>query len=908
LFKLFNVLFFPYNINMKANKEKLVVIDGNAVIYRSFYAVQSGLSYNGQATNAVYGFFSILFKVINELQPQYLLVALDRPEPTFRHRLSADYKAQRAKQPDELYSQIPIIKQLLKTMAVPVLELAGYEADDIIGTVVNKVPQGVQAYIVTGDKDSFQLVNNQTSVYWLKQGLQKTVILDQDGVKQVLGLEPRQVVDYKALRGDPSDNIPGVPGIGDKTALDLLKTFDTLDKLQETLADDLVDERIKPRWRQLIKDNQASLDLSQRLATIDRDVPLDFVWPVVKFGDFDIIAARQAFLDWQLRSLIPRLEKLADQPNKSVAQQPATAKLPVIAVKSIDESARLAAEYSGKTISLLPLWEGERLTKLILSGSNRLLEFTVAGPAQQGLFQGDVAELADTIKPWQQIFENKQIKKIIFQSKEVGKFLAKSAIKLAGLAGDPLLANYLLNPGARQDSLIDIGQQVGFSLEPAADSLKMADSYYQNCGQLEAIHQKLVEQLRANGLLDIYQRIELPLTKVLAAMELNGIKVDQAWLAGLAGEWQTKLAELTQKIYQQAGQDFNINSPKQLQVVLFDDLKLVSKGLSKTKSGPSTDAANLQKLQQQHPIIELIIEYRELSKLLNTYALSLPKLINRDDGRLHANFQQAITATGRLSASEPNLQNIPTKTEVGKKLRQAFIADPGCQLISFDYSQIELRIMASLANEQGMIADFVAGQDIHLATAAKINDIPLDQVSDQQRRAAKAVNFGLLYGQGPHGLAEATGLSYGAAKDFIDQYFVVYPRIAEYMNEAVDQARRLGFAATVWGRRRYLPDLDSPNQAIRRAAERMAINLPIQGTAADIMKAAMIAVDDWLADNFDQRQARLILQIHDEILIEAASEKVDKIIAAVPKLMTDVIDLAVSLAVSTKTGFNWAEL
>jgi DNA polymerase-1 len=893
---------------MKATKEKLVVVDGNAVIYRSFYAVQSGLSYNGQATNAVYGFFSVLFKVVSELQPQYLLVALDRPEPTFRHQLSVDYKAQRIKQPDELYSQIPIIKQLLKTMAVPVLELAGYEADDIIGTVVNRVPPSVQCYIVTGDKDSFQLVNEQVSVYWLKQGLQKTVILNQEGVKQVLGLEPRQVVDYKALRGDPSDNIPGVPGIGDKTALDLLKSFDTLDKLQEVLAVDLVDERIKPRWRQLIKDNQASLDLSQQLATIDCNVPLDFVWPVARFGDFDIITVRQAFLDWQLRSLIPRLEKLADRSIKSVTQPPAVARLPIIAVKNINESARLAAEYTKKTINLLPLWDGERLTKLILGSSDQLLEFTVAGPAQQELFQSSADEPVDIIKPWQPIFENKQVKKIIFQSKEVSKFLFKSAIKLAGLAGDPLLANYLLNPGARQASLVDIGQQVGFNLEPAGDALTMTDNYYQNCGQLTAIHQKLAEQLQANSLLDIYQRIELPLTKVLAVMELNGIKIDQARLISLAKEWQAKLAKLTQEIYRQAGQEFNINSPKQLQVILFDHLKLSSKGLAKTKSGPSTDAANLQKLKQQHPIINLLIEYRELSKLLNTYALALPKLINHNDGRLHANFQQAITATGRLSASEPNLQNIPTKTEIGKKLRQAFIADPGCQLISFDYSQIELRIMASLANEPSMIADFAAGRDIHLATAAKINDIRLDQVSDQQRRAAKAVNFGLLYGQGPHGLAEATGLSYSAAKDFIDQYFVVYPRIAEYMNKAIDQARHWGFAATVWGRRRYLPDLDSPNQAIRRAAERMAINLPIQGTAADIMKAAMIAVDDWLSKNFNQRQARLILQIHDEILIEAASEEVDKIMTAVPKLMTDVIDLTVNLVVSAKTGFNWAEL
>lgn len=890
---------------MSKTREKLVIIDGNAVIYRSFYAVQSGLSCDGQATNAVYGFFSILFKVIAELQPQYLMVALDRPEPTFRHKLSSEYKAQRIKQPDELYSQIPIIKQLLTVMGIPVLEMAGYEADDIIGTVVKQAPADVYCYIVTGDKDSFQLVDDKTGVYWLKHGLQKTVILDKAGVKEVLGLEPRQVVDYKALRGDPSDNIPGVPGVGDKTALELLISFDTLDKLQEVLSADLVDERIKPRWRKLINENQASLDLSQQLAAIDCAVPIDFSLSESRFGSFDLNKARQAFLAWQLRSLIPRLEKLSTEPTKTITKKVVIyANLPVIVIKTPVESARLASQWSSSEISLVPIFEANRLVSLMLSDSKQVVELVVSGPAQQDLFQIGADEQLMVLQPWKEILENSQIKKIIFQAKEVIKFLSETDIKMVGLIGDPLLANYLLNPGTRQNNLLEIGQRAGFSFAQEINAKNSSEE----CGQLAAIHQVLAQQLADSKLLEIYQQVELPLIEVLAEMEGNGVKIDQPVLIDLATEWQTKLTNLTEQIYQQAGQEFNINSPKQLQTILFEQLNLKIKGLGRTKSGLSTDAANLQKLVEQHPIVNLLIEYRELSKLLNTYALALPRLVDSRDGRLRASFQQAITATGRLSSNEPNLQNIPTRTEMGKKLRQAFVADDGCQLISFDYSQIELRIMASLANEESMIADFVAGRDVHLATAAKINNISLEQVTSQQRRAAKAVNFGLLYGQGPHGLAETTGLSYGAAKDFIDQYFVVYPRIGQYMDTAIEDARRLGFATTVWGRRRYLPDLDSPNQSIRRAAERMAINLPIQGTAADIMKAAMIKVYDWLKINFNKQQARLILQIHDEILIEVTAKQVDKIVAEVPELMIGVIDLPVSLAVSVKVGNNWAEL
>jgi DNA polymerase-1 len=892
----------------KAN-EKLVVIDGNAVIYRSFYAVRSDLSCNGQPTNAVYGFFSVLFKVINELEPQYLMVALDRPEPTFRHKLTADYKAKRIKQPDELYSQIPIIKQILAAMEIPVLELAGYEADDIIGTVVSNVPEDIQCYIVTGDKDSFQLVNDKVSVYWLKQGLQKTVILDEGGVEQALGLEPRQVIDYKALRGDPSDNIPGVPGIGDKTAVELLKSFDSLDKLQTALLEEKIDARIKPRWSKLIKENQASLDLSQQLARIDCAVPLDFSLARAEFGDFNIDTARQAFLTWQLRSLIIRLEKLATKPIKEAGEsvfQPKQA--PVIIVKDLAEAEKLVQAWTAKEIGLLPIFEANRLVSLALSDGVKIIELIVSEPLQQDLFQVTANRQQLILQPWKNILEDVNIQKVVFQAKEVVKLLLTVDIKLAGLVGDPLLANYLLNPGTRQDKLAEIGQRAGFDFFYQPTDRNEGSCLAGNVGQLIDFHNILAKQLSDNNLLDIYHRVELPLVEVLAKMELNGVKIDQTLLARLATEWQAKLIELAEQIYQQAGEEFNINSPKQLQVILFERLKLSQKGLSRTKSGSSTDAANLQKLNAEHPIIGLLMEYREIAKLLNTYALALPRLVDSRDGRLRANFQQAVTATGRLSASEPNLQNIPTRTTIGKQLRQAFVAEKGRQLLSFDYSQIELRIMASLAKEDNMIADFAAGRDIHLATAAKLNDIALEEVTKQQRRAAKAVNFGILYGQGPHGLAQTTGLSYGAAQDFIDQYFVIYPRINQYMKTAVEEARRLGFAATVWGRRRYLPELDNPNQAISRAAERMAINLPIQGTAADIMKAAMINVDNWLTAHFTGQQAKIILQIHDELLIEAESEQVMEIIAKVPKLMTEVIDLAVPLAVSATVGNNWSEL
>ena len=890
---------------MATTDKKLAVIDGNAVIYRAFYAIQQQLSSNNQPTNAVYGFFSILFKVINELSPDYLVVALDRPEPTFRHKLSVDYKAQRIKQPDELYSQIPIIKELLTAIGVPILEVVGYEADDIIGTVVNQVPDNVFSYIITGDKDSFQLVNDRVNVYWLKQGLQKTVILDRDGVIESIGLEPKQVVDYKSLRGDPSDNIAGVPGIGDKTATELLKTFGSLDRLQAALAAG-ENVNIKPRWRQLIIDNQASLDLSQQLAEINCQVPVNFSLAEAHFEIANLVTARQAFLNWQLHSLIGRLEKLSE-PIKTEQEQSESklAQPEFVKINNSDLSKKIADNWNQPVLGLAPLFVDERLVAIMIAGSELVYQLEIGGQAQDSLFGQNKISDSEVIQQWKSVLENDTIKKIVFQAKEVIKFLLAENINCRGLIGDPLLANYLLHPGERQSNLSAIGHQAGLILPMVENEL---DNFVGAASKIINIHNNLVKQLTSEQLLTIYNNVELPLITVLAKMERAGIKLDNDWLVVLAKDWQSRLTRLTADIYQQAGREFNLNSPKQLQEILFSHLGLSAKGLSKTKSGPSTDATNLQKLAQIHPIATLLLEYREIAKLLSTYALALPRLVNPRDGRLRASFHQAITATGRLSSSNPNLQNIPIRTEIGKKLRQAFVAESNYQLISFDYSQIELRIMASLAKEEEMIADFLAGRDIHLATAAKINEIDLDQVNDQQRRAAKAVNFGILYGQGPYGLAEVTGLSYGAAKDFIDQYFAVYPRVNQYIAELIELAAANGFAETMWGRRRYLPDLFSFNPSIKRAAERMAVNLPIQGTAADIMKAAMIKVDDWLSSRFLPNQARLVLQIHDEILIEAEQGLVAEIIKEVPGLMAGVINLAVPLAVNSTVGVNWSEL
>ncbi len=892
-----------YNIDMSVADKKLVVIDGNAVTYRSFYAIQSDLSFNGQPTNAVYGFFSVLFKVINELSPDYLVVAFDRPEPTFRHELSIDYKAKRIKQPEELYSQIPIIKELLAAINVPIIELASYEADDIIGTIVNYTPKGVHSYVVTGDKDVFQLVNDHVSVYWLQRGLQKTVILDKEGVEKIMGLKPEQVVDYKSLCGDASDNIKGVPGIGHKTAVSLLQSFGNLDNIQAAVAagDNI---NIKPRWRQLILANQESLDLSQKLAAIDSSVPIKFSLEEAKFVGFDFASARQAFLKWQLNSLLPRLEKLSHyHQSQPVAFTIYQAK--IIKINNVHESTDLARAWLGKTLVLCPAFEGGQLTGLMLAGQNEVYELTIGQEVQGELFTPSVSVSGSILEPWRVILEDKDIKKIIFQAKDVVKFFLTQDIVLEGLVGDPLLANYLLHPGERQASLRDIGRQIGFEWEENNDNSK---DYFSGVLQIMTIHEALVKQLADASLLKVYNEIEIPLIAVLAKMELAGIKINQEVLANLAKEWQNSLNDLAQAIYNQAGEKFNINSPKQLQDILFNKLSLSSKGLDKTKNGPSTDAANLQKIKDQHPIVSLLLEYREISKLLNTYALALSKLISPKDGRLRATFHQAITATGRLSSSEPNLQNIPIRTDMGKKLRQAFVPDQGYKLISFDYSQIELRIIASLAHEDSMIADFLAGHDIHAVTAAKINGISLEEVTEQQRRTAKAVNFGILYGQGPHGLSRVTGLSYGAAKDFIEQYFAIYPQIHKYIDELLAKARQDGFVTTIWGRRRYLPDLLSPNPTLRRAAERMAINFPVQGTAADIMKVAMINVDHWLANNFTWTEARLVLQIHDEILIEASNKLIDKITATVPSLMTEIIALSVPLVVSTTVGDSWAEL
>lgn len=929
---------------MAIKKEKLMIIDGNALIHRSFHALPPTMTTKkGEMVNAVYGFTAVLIKAIRELKPDFVVLTLDKRGATFRHEEYAEYKATRAKAPDELYAQIDLVKQVAGAFAIPVYEKAGFEADDLIGTLAGRVDGQVEKIIVTGDLDTLQLVNDHTKVYTMSRGLSESVVYDRKAVVERFGLTPEQMVDYKALRGDPSDNIPGVRGVGEKTACELLKEFKTLDGIYENLES----KKIKDRIRELLREHRAEAEMSRRLATIDRGVELDFDLETARFGRFDQEQLVKLFSELEFKSLLPRLAELKagayELPPVPAAAAPAKERFKdkferdselfkYILINTEKKFASFLAElkrqpafvFDTETSGFDPLeaellgisfsWKkGEAYYIDLQEKKNKKI--------QGNLFEGEktLDSRAGWIEKLKPIFEDEKIKKCGHNLKFDMKAVGSRNIDVRGIDFDTMVASYLLNPGSRQHNLDGLTfAEFGFEKISAEDLLgkgrekisfalvPLEKLYLYSCEDADftfRLEQRLAEGLEENKLERLFKELEMPLVSVLDRMERNGIKVDLKFLKFIKQKTDARLKVLEARIKKEAGLDFNINSTQQLRRVLFEKLAIPIHGVGRTKTGLSTSAEELEKLKDAHPIIPLIQEYRELSKLASTYINALPGLINKKTGRLHTSFNQTVTATGRLSSTEPNLQNIPIRTEEGREIRKAFIADKGYKLVSLDYSQIELRLAAHMSGDEKMVKAFRDGADIHALTAAEINDVEPEEVTPEMRREAKAVNFGILYGQGPHGLSQGAGITYARAKEFIEEYFTSFSKVKKFIDDTIEQARERGFVETLLGRRRYLPEINSSVMQVRKEAERMAVNTPLQGTAADMIKAAMIKVAE-----ITDHKVKMLLQVHDELVFEIEERSVGETVPKIKEIMENVLELKVPIEVDAKVGDNWGEM
>jgi len=925
-----------------AKQKRIIIIDGNAVIHRSFHALPPTLSTkNGTPINAVYGFTSFLLKSITDLNPHYIILTLDKKGPTFRHEEYKEYKAKRVKAPQELYDQIPLVKKVAKAFNIPIFEMRGYEADDLIGSIVNKLndsgsktKEHLEKMVITGDMDTLQLVGPYTKVYTMSRGLSDTVIYDSNKVEEKYGLRPDQIIDYKALRGDPSDNIPGVPGIGDKTAVDLLQLFGNLENIYKYLEKHPEAKEIKVRTAKLLKENKDKAILSKSLATIKLDIDLKFKLEEAEFKNIDIEKITKVFKDLEFKTLLTRVEKL--KKNKNSDYKP----------ENVDKFARNEKELKYRLVNT------EEDFKAFLKELNKQKEFTFDTEADSlDVFSATLLGISFSWKEKEAYYvninssaknfdlfsnqenNNKWLEKLkpIFNDKKIGKIghnvkfdlrlMRAQGVEVKGLNFDTKIAAYLINPGNRQHSLdalteneldwekIDSEDLVGKGKNKISygdvDLKKMSLYSCEDADCTNRLIPILKKQLKKYNLEKLYYDVELPLIEVLANMEDNGIYLDRDKLDKIAKKVNKEINDITKEIYKLADKEFNINSPKQLQEIIFKDLDIPTQNIKKTKTGYSTAFDELEKLKQEHPIILHIQEYRELYKLKTTYIDALPELINPKTNRLHTHFNQTVTATGRLSSTAPNLQNIPVKHELGKEIRQAFTAKENYSLVALDYSQIELRLAAEMSQDKTLVNAFKNNQDIHRATAAAINQIEEKDVSAKMRQEAKAVNFGILYGQGPHGLSQNADIPYARAKDFIDKYFQIYSGVKQYIEDTIEFTKKESYVTTMFGRRRLIPEINSEIGLVKKAAERTAINTPIQGTAADIIKMAMNIVHNKYKDKDD---VKMLLQVHDELIFSIKNDKIETYAKEIKEIMENVCKLSIPLIAEIKTGASWGDL
>ncbi len=865
-------------------KKKMFLIDGNSFCYRAYFAIKNLSTSKGQPTNAIYGFLTMLNSLLEHEKPDYIAVAFDLKGPTFRHKKFKDYKIQRKPMPDNLTEQIPIIKEIIKNYNIPIFEKDGFEADDIIGTLVKRFANqtNIEIYIVTGDKDMLQLVNAQIKVY---SPHKESLIYDEKKVKERFGVEPARIVEIMALMGDSSDNIPGVPGIGEKTAIELIKEFKTLDTLFSKF-NEIKSERIK----RILEEFRGQAEMSKELATCNVDVPIKVNLKDLKRNQPDKTRLFQIFKELEFRRLL-----------KDISPQEIL-KVDYRYLKSTEEIERLLSE--------LKRIEGFAFDLDMTDSRAMFAELKGASFSyrEREVYYISVENRESKVESkLKLIFEDEKIKKFGYNIKFKKMVLAKCGIELKGISFDIMVASYLLSPSKLKDiDLNDISlQYLGYKI--GADSgTALKEPFRVCCENVDAIFRLkriLEEELKEKSLENLFFNLEIPLIEVLADMEINGIAIDKKILFVMSKEMEEKLSKLIKRIYDTTGIEFNLNSPKQLKVILFKELKLPV--IKKTKTGPSTDADVLRSLSSQHTLPAMLLEYRELFKLKSTYIDGLLGLVKT--GRIHTSFNQTGTQTGRLSSSNPNLQNIPIKTEMGRGIRKAFIPnEENSYLLSADYSQIELRILAHLSNDENLIDAFEKGLDIHKYTASLIFGLSEENINEEMRNLAKTVNFGIIYGMSPYGLSQDLEIDGSKAKEFIDAYFCRYPKVKEYIDNQIEGARKSGYVMTLFGRKRYIPEINSQNNNLRQFAERVAINTPIQGSAADLIKVAMINIHRGLKEK--KLCSRMILQVHDELLFDVPKDEVDMVKQLVKFEMEGVEKLKVPIRVDIKIGRNWLEM
>ena len=930
-----------------SSPKRLFLIDGNAIAYRAYYAfIQRPLmNSKGENTSAIFGFVTFLNRILTQESPDYIAVVFDTGAPTFRHKAYKEYKATRQRMPEDMISQLTTIKDIVKAYRIPALEMDGYEADDIIGTLAKRAErEKVLTFLVTSDKDFMQLVSERTKMY--KPGRQgnEIEIVDIDGVKQKFGVPPEKVVDVLGLIGDTSDNVPGVPGVGEKTAIPLVQKYGTIENIYKNIRK-IEQEGVRKK----LEANKDKAIMSKGLVTIETDVPLKVDFHTLQAAEKDVPALVKFFEDLEFKSLVQSLKKSEGIKAKGKAEE---VEFPPPEIELVDmhkdkhayklitdtkefkdlcsrlrkskefvfdtettSTDALSAELVGISFCLKPR-EAFFVSVRPKTEADQAELFTQKKAAASQSKGIDVDEVVRNLKP---LLENQDPRKIGHNIKYDMLVLSQHDIWPQGLAFDSMIASYILRADGRHNldalarehlqyktvsftDLVGSGKEQKHIREVPLEDL--SDYSCEDSDITLRLYQTLSGKLEQQGMLDLCETMEFPLISVLGKMEKAGVAIDIDHLRNMSKELERQLDTLTREIHKLAGEPFNINSTQQLGDVLFNKLKLPT--VRKTKTGFSTDVGVLETLRNEHPIIEHLLEYRQLSKLKSTYVDALPALVNPRTGRVHTSFNQTIAATGRLSSSDPNLQNIPIRTEIGRSIRKAFVPGEGDSLMmSADYSQIELRVMAHISGDEGLSEAFRNKEDIHTTTAAKVFGVAHEEVSREMRRKAKEVNFGIMYGIGPFGLSTRLEITQSEAKEIIARYFERFPKVKQYINDTIGAARERGYVETLLGRRRYLPDLNSHNNNLRQNAERQAINMPIQGTAADMIKLAMINIDRAFAKA--RLKTRMILQVHDELVFELKKDEEEKVRSLVTKHMQESLKLNVPIEVEIGVGKNWLE-
>ena len=924
-----------------SKKKRLFLIDGSALAYRSYFAFIRNplINSKGENTSAVFGFTNSILKILKDENPDYIAVVFDTKAPTFRHEIFKDYKSTRAKMPSEMVDQLPRIREVSEGMNLPILEVDGFEADDLMGTLAKKAKaEELEVVLVTGDKDFLQLVDEDIKVLNPKRGGEEPELLDKRGVEEKFGVPPEKVIEVLALMGDASDNIPGIPGIGEKTAVELIKEFGDMEKV---LAN--ADKVKRKNIQKSLKEHPDLARLSRRLVIIDTDVPFELDLKKLKRENFNLPKLKELFKELEFTKLLQDISSLETKEKldyKIIESEKELEEL-ILDLEKVGEFAidtetsslnPIDAELVGISISYK---ENETFYIPVGHYVRSPLSFDRVYPERSEWAQDKSAvrseknlDLSVVIKKFKKILEDEKIRKIGHNLKFDLEIVRRYGIELKGIHFDTMIASYLINPSFRQHNLNYLAlEHLDHKMIPISDligtgkkqrsfaEVPIKDACLYSCEDADftlRLKEVFVPKLSLLSLEKLFFEVELPLVEVLAEMEMVGVSIDTPHLKKMSSELSRQLDDLTQKIFDLAGKEFNINSTQQVGKILFEDLKLSPVRKTEKKTGESTDIGVLEILAKEHPLPRLLLDYRQLSKLKSTYIDALPVLVNKRTGRIHTSFNQTVTATGRLSSSDPNLQNIPIRTDLGKQIRKAFVPrNSEYLLISADYSQVELRILAHFSQDRTLMDAFKKGEDIHKRTASEVFGVPIEKVTQEERAVAKTTNFSIIYGVSAFGLSQSTGMTLQESAMFIDIYFKRYPRVKSYIDEMIEVARKQGFVTTLLGRRRYIPEINSSNRQKREFAERIAINTPIQGSAADLIKVVMIDIAKELSEGSasggKDKKSKMILQVHDELVFEVSKDELDFVKEMVKDKMENTIQLDVPIKVDINMGENWLE-